>query len=226
MKALRFNIMRVVPVFALFIVAFGVSTPAASTSTASTLPPPKPYNALTFHDAMRKLWEDHITWTRLFIVSDIQNLPDLSANTQRLLQNQDDIGNAIKPFYGDAAGDHLAALLRDHILIAAALIDAVKAQDPVRIQQELDRWYANANDIAVFLNSLNPRQWPLADLQTMMNQHLSLTTTEVLDYYNGNYTASVTDYEAVHLEILEMADTLSTGIMRQFPQLFAPAHLP
>jgi Flp pilus assembly protein CpaB len=60
---------------------------------------------LQFHDAMRKLWEDHVTWTRLAIVSFVDDNPDLSATVDRLMANQDDIGDAIKPYYGDAAGD-------------------------------------------------------------------------------------------------------------------------
>ena len=58
---------------------------------------------VSFHLAMRKLWEDHITWTRLFIVSASAGLPDTDATTQRLLANQTDIGNAVKAYYGDAA---------------------------------------------------------------------------------------------------------------------------
>src|SRR5262245_8661468 len=84
---------------------------------------------LAFHDDMRKLWEDHITWTRLFIVSFAAGLPDTDPTAQRLLQNQTDLGNAIKPFYGDAAGNQLTALLHDHILIAADLLTAAKAGD-------------------------------------------------------------------------------------------------
>src|SRR6476469_8448346 len=91
------------------------------------------------HDDMRKLWEDHITWTRLFIVSAVADLPDKDATTQRLLQNQVDIGNAIKPFYGDAAGDKLTALLKEHILGAAALLTAAKAGDNAGVQTASSR---------------------------------------------------------------------------------------
>src|SRR5678815_2469589 len=77
-----------------------------------------PPSAQGLRNDMRKLWEDHITWTRLYIVSAAANLPNKDATAQRLLQNQTDIGNAIKPFYGDAAGVKLTGLLKDHILIA------------------------------------------------------------------------------------------------------------
>jgi hypothetical protein len=204
----------------------GASTSASASALASQPDARQRISMLTFHDAMRKLWEDHVTWTRLFIVSDLQNLPDLSANAQRLLQNQDDIGNAIKPYYGEEAGDQLAALLRDHILIAADVIEAVKSGDPNRIQQELARWYANADDIATFLHNANPRNWSFEEMQAMMHEHLDLTTNEVLDYFNGNYTASVSDYDQIHLQALEMADMLSDGIIRQFPQRFIPCQLP
>src|SRR2546423_10941797 len=81
---------------------------------------------MEFHDAMRKLWTDHVTWTRLFIVSAAAGLPDKDATTQRLLRNQEDIGNAVAEYYGKDAGSKATALLKSHILIAADLVGAAK----------------------------------------------------------------------------------------------------
>lgn len=177
-------------------------------------------DAQAFHDTMRKLWEDHITWTRLVIVSIANDLPDSEPTVQRLLQNQDDIGDAIKPFYGDAAGEQLSALLRDHILIAAEILQAAKAGDTVAQNDAIMRWYANADAIAVFLNSANPENWPLDEMKAMMREHLDLTLQEAVAYLNGDYASSVTAYDQIHLQALSMADMLSDGIIRQFPQKF------
>jgi hypothetical protein len=181
-------------------------------------------DAQAFHDAMRKLWEDHITWTRMVIVGFLADpdatLPDLNASVDRLLQNQSDIGNAIKPFYGDAAGDQLTELLRQHILIAAEILQAAKSGDTTALNDASTRWYANADDIAVFLNTANPENWPLDEMKAMMREHLDLTLQEAVTYLNGDYAGSVAAYEQVHLEILDMADMLSEGIIRQFPQKF------
>lgn len=173
-----------------------------------------------FHDAMRKLWEDHITWTRLVIVSIANDLPDSGPTVQRLLQNQEDIGDAIKPFYGDAAGEQLSALLRDHILIAAEILQAAKSGDTAALNNAIERWYANADDIAAFLNAANPDNWPLEEMQSMMREHLDLTLQEAVAYLNGNHTASIAAYDQIHLQALEMADMLSEGIIRQFPKKF------
>lgn len=175
---------------------------------------------LAFHDQMRKLWEDHITWTRLFIVSASADLPDLQATTDRLLRNQTDIGDAIKPFYGDAAGNQLTALLRTHILTAADIVAAAKAGDDAAVDEATTAWYANADDIAAFLSQANPKQWPFAEMRTMMRDHLDLTLAEAVAHLQGRYTDDVAAYDQVHDEILAMADMLSSGIERQFPSHF------
>jgi hypothetical protein len=175
---------------------------------------------LAFHDAMRKLWEDHITWTRLAIVSFAGNLPDLQATEQRLLQNQTDIGNAIKPYYGKAAGKKLTTLLKAHITGAVALLQAAKSGDSSALASAKADWYANAKQIADFLSSANPRNWPRSLLRAMMKKHLDQTLKEAVDHLSGNYAADVRDYEAVHRHILVMADTLSSGIIKQFPRRF------
>ena|SRR5215207_4376021 len=192
----------------------------AAASFARTAEAKAKMDAQAFHDAMRKLWEDHITWTRLVIIGTFEELPDLSLSTQRLLQNQVDIGNAIKPFYGEAAGNQLTALLTDHILIAAEILQAAKNGDPDALNAAVTRWYANADDIAAFLNNLNPEEWPLEEMQKMMRTHLDLTLQEAVTYLNGDYAASIAAYDQIHLQALEMADMLSTGIIRQFPKEF------
>jgi hypothetical protein len=175
---------------------------------------------LAFHDGMRKLWGDHITWTRLAIVSFAGGLPDLQATETRLLANQTDIGNAVKPYYGKAAGNKLTALLRTHILGAVAVLQAAKAGDQAGTAKAVADWYANADDIADFLHAANPRQWSRAEMRAMMKTHLDETLKEAQDRLAGKFAADIADYEAVHRHILEMADMLSDGIMRQFPRHF------
>ncbi|HZW03925.1 MAG TPA: hypothetical protein VFF68_08355, partial [Anaerolineaceae bacterium] len=160
---------------------------------------------LAFHDAMRKLWEDHITWTRLYIVSAAADLPDKDLTAARLLQNQTDLGDAIKPFYGKEAGGQLTALLQDHILIAVEVIDAAKTGDTEAFEDANARWYANGDDIAAFLNAANPKNWPLDDMEAMMKAHLDRTLEEAAAQIGGDYAASIAAYDQVHLDILEMA---------------------
>jgi hypothetical protein len=185
---------------------------------ASQPAPPQPASQPALHDAMRKLWEDHIVWTRLFVVSDLADLPDLQATTDRLLQNQVDIGNAIKPYYGDAAGDQLTALLKDHILIAADVVAAAKSNDSAALQSSMARWQSNADDIAEFLGAANPDSWPADEMKSMMRQHLDLTTAEVVAHLKGDWSADVAAYDKVHEHILMLADQLSDGIVAQFPE--------
>jgi hypothetical protein len=190
-------------------------TPAAHVASVS------PSQAALRSD-MRVLWEDHITWTRLAIISLTSGSPDTTATVGRLLRNQADIGNAVKPFYGKAAGNKLTAELRKHILIAAEVIAAAKSGDQAKLADAQARWRTNANDIAALLASVNPN-WPLARLKAEMAKHLALTTQEALARLQGQWAADVAAYDRVHHHILHMSDLLADGIVKQFPNRFREA---
>jgi len=175
--------------------------------------------AVTFERTMDKLWEDHITWTRMVIVDFAAGLPDLKTAEVRLLRNQADIGNEIKPFYGPAAGNKLTSLLRTHILEAVPVLVDAKAGAKARLAKALAAWYANAHEIAAFLAKADPTNWSLPAMDTMMKDHLALTTAEAVARLQGNWSADVAAYDAVHTEILGMSRMLATGIIDQFRAL-------
>ena len=174
----------------------------------------------SFQDQMRKLWEDHVTWTRLAIVTFADGSAGFDATAARLMRNQKDIGDAIKPFYGKAAGNRLTALLEDHIGIAVQLLQAAGSGDDATFAKANKAWYANADDIAGFLSRANPRYWPRAAMRAAMRGHLDMTLAEASHELTGQYAASVADYDEVHHHILGMADVLSSGIVHAFPRRF------
>jgi hypothetical protein len=178
--------------------------------------------AIELRNDMRKLWEDHITWTRCVIISAAHDLPDFVPTRDRLLANQDDIGDAVKPYYGNAAGEQLSTLLKEHIAGAAAILAAAKAGNTPALNAAIAAWYSNANDIAVFLNTANPEQWPLPVLQAQLRAHLDLTLEEATARLGGNFAQDIAKYDAVHLQILGLADILSLGVINQFPMEFRP----
>ncbi len=214
MKYIQIKSVRLITiVVTLIAILAAFSTAAANNNRVTT-------NEVAFQNTMRKLWEDHIIWTRLFIISAAADLPDRDLTAQRLLQNQDDIGNAIKPFYGDAAGDQLTELLREHILTAVDIIDAAKADDSADFEEAVTAWYENADEIASFLNAANPDHWPRNEMRNMMREHLDLTLEEASARLSGDFEADIAAYDKIHEQILEMADMLSMGIIHQFPRQF------
>jgi hypothetical protein len=175
---------------------------------------------VALREDFRRLWEEHVMWTRLGVISLTTRSPDTSATVARLLQNQTDIGNAIKPYYGAAAGRQLTALLREHIAIAADLIAAALEGDSTAVSRQQTRWTVNADRIATFLNRANPHFWKLGPMKAMLHDHLRLTTDEVVARLEQNWTADVKAYDEIHRQALHMADMLSAGITGQFPTRF------
>jgi hypothetical protein len=204
----------------LFSAGRGQAQPSSMSMSMSMSHPELSAKAVAFRSTMDKLWEDHITWTRMVIVDFAAGLPDLKTAEARLLRNQADIGNAIKPYYGRAAGNALTRLLRTHILEAIPVLEDAKADNTAKVAQDQRAWHANAHQIAVFLSKANPHNWPLGMMDAMMNRHLALTTKEAVARLTGKWQADVAAYDQVHVEILQMSAMLSGGIIRQFPNRF------
>jgi hypothetical protein len=199
-----------------------VAVPAAAeikVSGTATTPTMITASEQSLRDAMRKLWSDHVIWTREYVVAAIAGTPDAAAAAKRLMKNQEDIGNAVAGFYGKPAGDKLTALLKDHITIAVDVVSAAKAGNQSALQAANTKWQQNANDIASFLASANPN-WPKAALVDALNMHLETTTKEVVARLQKNYDADVTAFDAVYEHMLHVADVLSDGIVKQFPDKF------
>jgi hypothetical protein len=206
-------------IFATTLVLFGNLSPAMAQT-------PQPHHASTVSAAatlrqnMRKLWSDHVIWTRDYIVAAVGDQPDVPAAAARLMKNQEDIGAAVASFYGKAAGDRLTSLLKEHISIATDIIKFAKAGDKTSEQQADARWHRNGEAIADFLSTANTN-WPRQTLVDMMNTHLSTTTDEVVARLTKNWEADVKAFDKVYDHVLAMADALSGGIIRQFPEKFA-----
>lgn len=173
----------------------------------------------SLYSGLRRLWTDHVVWTREYVVAAVAGTPDAETAAARLLRNQEDIGNAIVPLYGKDAGDQLTDLLKQHILIAVNLIAAAKSGDENAFAEEDARWSLNAEEIATFLSGANPN-WPRQDVLDLLNQHLTLTKGEVVARLTANFDDDVKAFDDILTEILTLSDALADGILRQFPERF------
>jgi hypothetical protein len=187
---------------------------------------PKPGNANTYTQSeiqlkydMQEAWIEHAWWTRSFIVSSIAGLEDQEEVLNRLLQNQVDIGNLIKPYYGEKAGNKLTDLLKEHIVIAGKIVESAKKADQANIDKFNKEWTRNADEIINFLANANPN-WSKEQLQEMFYLHLQLTTDEVVARLHKDWVTDIQKADQNEEHLIHMADFLTDGIVKQFPDKF------
>lgn len=173
---------------------------------------------IDLNNLMRQLWGEHVMWTKLAIMSIDSNSPDAEIVSNRLLRNPNDFGNAFTIFYDPKVGEELSRLLRDHLLIAADLVLAVKRQDGKEINEFDIKWHKNADDIAEFLNSINPN-WDKQAVKQMLYSHLALTKDEAISILNNDYAKAISLFDEIENQALMMADIFTSGIAKQFPNM-------
>lgn len=164
---------------------------------------------------MRKLWSQHVYWTRFFIISTAEELSDLKYVTNRLLENPGDFAKVLKIFYGEKKADEFKKLLTEHLQIAGDLVNADKDMNTVKADELRKKWYANADDIAEFLSVINP-YWCEQKWHDMMYSHLGMTEKEAGFRLKKEYPKDIQMFESIETEALEMGDYMASGIIRQF----------
>ena len=172
----------------------------------------------------RLLWMEHVNWTRMTIISIVFQLPDLPFVQQRLLQNATDLGNCLRPFYGDQIADHYAKLIQEHLVIAAQLVTAAVKGDTNTVNAKEKEWYKNADDIVLFLSNINPYLTKDA-LQKMFYKHLELTKNEAVTMIQKNYKADVEVFDEIEAQVLAMSDMIASAIIMQFFDRFKCPHI-
>ena len=188
--------------------------------TATTIPTLNSDGYKTLNTTMRKHWGDHMQWTYATVDAFFNNPAALDAHLNRLLQNQKDIGAAIVPYYGQAAGDTLSALLTTHITQAPAVLQAAKDNNQPALEAALAAWNANAEDIADFLSAANPQSWEQVHMREEMKGHITQTTSYAVDLLQKDYAKAIVDYETAYNHMMHLADDLSQGIAKQYPGKF------
>jgi hypothetical protein len=177
------------------------------------------HQGVVLHRQMRALWEQHMEWTYSTVAAFAASTPNLTATLDRLLANQSDLGDAIKPYYGTKAGNALTKLLKTHINDAVPVLTAAQAGDQAALDSAIAAWKANARQIADFLAAANPH-WGRAEMRTMMATHIDQTVAYAAAQLTGHYARSIRIYGHAEHHMLRMADMLSSGIIAQFPGRF------
>ncbi len=176
-------------------------------------------NQVNLMEQMNLIWLEHILWTRMLLISIASNLQDLDATQTRLLQNPKDTANIFKKYYGNNTADTIQKLLTEHLVIGKNLIVALKNNNEKLAKELNNKWYKNADEMAIAFSSINPF-YPREQLRQMLYKHLSLTTDEINARLKKDFSADIKAYDMVQKEILDMANFFSNGIVRQFPNLF------
>lgn len=193
---------------------------ANESNSKQNVPLAKHDQYIELNKAMRKLWSDHMHWTLATVDAFFNEPQQLNVKLNRLLVNQKQIGAAIVPFYGEAAGDKLTKLLSEHIEGAVPVLKAAQTNDKTGLDQALAAWYKNAKEIAGFLSSANPANWPVSVTEPALKMHITHTTAYAVNILTGDYASSIKGFEEALDHMLMLADVLSEGIVRQFPDKF------
>lgn len=183
------------------------------------MPEPGMDSTMDLYQSMRLVWLQHIYWTKMLLDSIGFGTANQDAVTARLMQNPHDIANVFAKYYPANMTTSLTQLLTEHLNLAAMMMKSWKDGNMSRANDLYRQLFANADQIAAELVKMNP-DYSIDELRGMLYRHLEMLAQMTAEQLAGNYMAAIREFGQAEKEILALADYLSAGIQRQFPQKF------
>lgn len=176
--------------------------------------------AMVLRAGIRDLLTDHVGWRRSVIVSALAGLADEDAARKRVLANTAEIGAALKPYYGDAAGKRLAVLLEESGRADDELVSALKTRDVTRVEAASKRAGESAAEVASFLNGINPSAWTLESVKSAFRSMNERIASAAKARATSDWDRDVAAHGEALVHARRIADLLADGICRQFATAF------
>jgi hypothetical protein len=182
-------------------------------TTAPSIPIP-------LKETMRILFLRHAEFTAARVMhSLVDKQPDIQVALAHLLENQEDIGVALKPSIGDKKADTLIALLKEHIQLAGVVIsEAVLNHDnqvlnpDTVLKEKIIALFAQGDRIATFLCALNPEKLPLDITKKMFLNHNQFVVDMTVARLQQNYEQEMRLYYPYQTEILVLSDSIVNAV--------------
>lgn len=220
-KNLRTRVLRKMPkLLMMAVLIFSASFMLQSCSSDDSN---NPLESIAYNDLrveMRQLWADHMEWTYATVDAFFHDAPGLNSKLNRLLLNQEHIGTSMKPHFGNGLGDELTVLLTAHITGAVPVLTAAQNGDNEALQEALDDWYENAQEVGDHFASMNPEFWAQTELRDMWKTHITQTVDYSVDLLLSDLDKAVDDYQEAYDHMMGFADLLARGIALRFPDNF------
>jgi hypothetical protein len=158
-------------------------------------------------ETLRKLWTDHAVYTKFVVLDLIEKLPNTDADTQRLLQNQEEIGKYIGTIIGDSNGLLLANLLKEHVNFGVTCILSLTQNSKVFAVCKQNLLH-NSDEIGKFLHQIRPERRTEKELCDMFLEHNQCFLDMTVSQYQHDSSMVVKVFDAYYVHMLLVSDTI------------------
>jgi len=185
---------------------------------------------LVFRMDSRTLWTRYSLGMINYSVSSFGNLESTSSVEKNLAKAAAAIGDFFVPYYGIKAGTKIGSLLTVISNNGTKVVESIKNKRDVTPYQVI--WSKQIDELATYLNELNPSQYPVDLLTEQFTSLVNAWTTDFKARYDKDFiTDSITLDSILKIAVSgianhtnkgysSIADILSRGIIAQYPIAF------
>ncbi len=205
----------------LAVIAVLASTPAVAATEHEHMGKKGGMTPVDLRLTLRDLWVGHIFWVRSVVFATADgNAAAAKVAEENVVKNAHSIADAVALFYGKEAGDKLFGLLAGHYGAVKEYLTAAMAGDKAAKDKAVEDLKKNATEIATFLSTANPKNWPKDTLVALLMAHGGHHITQIEAVVGKDYGQEAAVWEAMKTHIYTIADALAGGIVKQFPKKF------
>jgi hypothetical protein len=165
----------------------------------------------------RSLFAVNLFWERIYAVETLTGAIDAAKAEARFQQSQDDINGLFKQYFGEPTGNQISTLLTQY---NGLLIDyAVAARNHDDKMAVLTKLHDKSVALATLMSMTN-MNWTTEDLSSRFSKYSDALVKEIDLQDTGMGAIDTRAFDATFELSMQLADTVSLGIIKQYPAKF------